>query len=138
MVLRLPEQATYDARIHRSGHDPVAVIEPEIRGAGLELRAPGLWADHVCEEDEQRWTVGLEAFGIVFDPEAEVGPDTRGERVPVGLDLEWERSGPLERESTASTFLCTVQGEVLLGPDTIAVDGAGRVSHAWEDPDPQH
>ena len=135
-MLRPPAGASYDARLFRAGEGPVVVYEPEIKSTGLELRASGLWADHVCEERDQRWSVGLEAFGIVVEPGEEVSPESRGERVPVGLDLEWDRSGPLEAGPSGQTMPCTVQGEVLIGVDRLIVDGPGTVSHAWENGSP--
>jgi len=130
--LQAPAHASYDGRLRRPSQAVVAVVEPEIRSTGLELRAPGLWADHVCEEQDERWSVELEAFGLLVDEGDDIGPDTRGERVPVGLDLEWERSGPVEQRPAGSEMPCAVHGEVLIGPDTVAVEGAGAVSHAWD------
>ena len=33
----------------------------------LEFRHTGMWAHHVCEEPWERWTVGLEAYGVALD-----------------------------------------------------------------------
>lgn len=76
-------------------HDGVIVVRdhdvPPPR-QGLEIRAEGLWAELVCETPGDHWTFGLEAFGVRLDaaddalrPGGEIG-----ERVPLGLDLEWE------------------------------------------------
>jgi hypothetical protein len=56
----------------------------------LVVRAEGLWAELLCETPGEHWSVGLEAFGVRFDSEAEAAVSDRGERVPVGLDVEWE------------------------------------------------
>jgi hypothetical protein len=58
----------------------------------LEIRADGLWAELVCETPEEHWTFGLEAFGLRLDaPEDALRPGGEiGERIAVGLDLEWE------------------------------------------------
>ena len=65
-------------------------MRPWPRSGLAEIRASGLWADAIEEERGQRWTIGLEAFALaVDDPD-----DTVGRRVPIGFDLEWERSGP--------------------------------------------
>lgn len=82
---------------------------------GLEIRAEGLWAELWCETPHEHWTFGLEAFGIRLDhaddalrPGGEIG-----ERVPVGLDLEWEAGN-------------VVHGDVLVGRARVAIDGWGR------------
>ena len=54
------------------------------------MRADGLWAELVCETPGEHWSFGLEAFGLRFDDAAEAPTRDRGERVPVGFDLEWE------------------------------------------------
>jgi hypothetical protein len=111
------------------------------RGPNLELRAPGLWADHVLEEPLRRWSLGAEAFGValvrgeVSDADL-LDPEMRGERVPVGWELEWENDldpswvgdGPEQRRYAVS---CHVTGEVLIGHDRFEVDAPGHRSHCW-------
>jgi hypothetical protein len=82
---------------------------------GLEIRAEGLWAEFWCETPGEHWTFGLEAFGIRLD---DAGDGLReggeiGERIAVGLDLEWEVGN-------------IVHGGVLVGRARIAIDGWGR------------
>ena len=59
---------------------------------GLEVRADGLWAELWCEAPGEHWTFGLEAFGVrLDDPDEATRPGGEiGERMAVGLDLEWE------------------------------------------------
>jgi hypothetical protein len=82
---------------------------------GLEVRAEGLWAELWCEAPGEHWTFGLEAFGIVLDDadDALRAGGEIGERVAVGLDLEWEAGD-------------VVHGDVLVGRKRLAVDGWGR------------
>jgi hypothetical protein len=54
----------------------------------------------------------LEAFGVRFDDEAEAAASDRGERVPVGFDLEWETPD-------------RVVGEILLGRARYDLDARG-------------
>jgi hypothetical protein len=82
---------------------------------GLEIRAEGLWAEFWCETPGEHWTFGLEAFGIRLDhaddalrPGGEIG-----ERIAVGVDLEWEVGD-------------VVHGDVLVGRARVAIDGWGR------------
>jgi hypothetical protein len=88
---------------------------------GLEVRAEGLWAALTCETPGVHWTFGLESFGIRLDSaeDARRGTTEIGERLAVGLDIEWEvgDAGPPEG---------IVHGDVLVGRATHAIDCAGR------------
>jgi hypothetical protein len=87
---------------------------------GLEIRADGLWAELWCEAPREHWTFGLESFGVRLDePDEALRPGGEiGERIAVGLDLEWEvgAGGPPEG---------TVHGDVLVGRARHHVDGPG-------------
>ena len=104
--------------------------------AGLEVRADGLWGVLVCETPLEHWSVGLEAFGVAYDDPADAWGDEWGERLPVGLDLEWEAtaepggvspSGPAPGGPQAAGYAQPgrVHGEILLVEDRIAVAGTG-------------
>jgi hypothetical protein len=115
----------------------VAVRDHEVPlpRTGLEVRADGLWGELVCETPLEHWSVGLEAFGIGYDDPADAWGDEWGERLPVGLDLEWEAAvGPAEfspagpRPGPDGVAYChagRVHGEVLVGPDRFPVAGLG-------------
>jgi hypothetical protein len=72
-----------------------------------------LWAELFCEAPDH-WTFGCEAFGIVLDePEDALRPGGEiGDRVAVGLDLEWEAPD-------------IVHGEILVERGRFAFDGWG-------------
>jgi hypothetical protein len=100
---------------------------------GLEVRADGLWAEFTCETPREHWTFGLESFGVRLDsPEdARRGSEEIGERLAVGLDIEWEvgASGPPEG---------FVHGDVLVARATHALDCNGRFyDEATPDPAPR-
>jgi hypothetical protein len=100
-----------------SGHEGiVAVRDDEVPPPrqGLELRGDGIWAELTCETPGEHWTFGLEAFGIRIDNLT----DEMGDRIPVGLDLEWE-------VSSAGPPAGTVHGDILVGRDRFAVDSGG-------------
>jgi hypothetical protein len=95
----------------------IAVRDHEVAAPrqGLEIRADGLWAELFCETRGEHWTFGLEAFGVRLDAAEEAlrpGGEI-GERVAVGLDLEWEE-GDL------------VHGDVLVGRGRWTIEGWGR------------
>jgi hypothetical protein len=87
---------------------------------GLEIRAEGLWADLWCEALGEHWTFGLESFGVRLDaPEDALRAGGEiGERIAVGLDIEWEvgDDGPPAG---------IVHGDVLVGRARHAIDGLG-------------
>ena len=68
-----------------------------------------------------------------MDDPAEVYGDLRGDRVPFGLDLEWETDGAVYPwiGTTRYEVPCTVHGEILVGDETIAFDGIGQRDHSW-------
>jgi hypothetical protein len=99
------------------GVDGIVVVrdhEVPLPRQGLEIRADGLWAELWCETPGEHWTFGLEAFGVRLDqPEEALRPGGEiGERVPVGLDLEWEAPDVLH-------------GDVLVGRERWTIDGRG-------------
>jgi hypothetical protein len=124
----------------------VAVRDHEVPlpRAGLEVRADGLWGELVCETALEHWSVGLEAFGVAYDDPSDAWGDEWGERVPVGLDLEWEATarpgerrefrpaGPWPSGTGAVGYADPgrVHGEILVGPDRIPFSGAGFRSRA--------
>lgn len=114
----------------------VTVIEHDVAlpaGRSREIRAEGLWADYTVETPLDHVTVGLEAFAVSVDDPAETYGDLRGERVPFGLDLEWETDGGTYAYPGVTRYEipCRVHGEVLIGPDRIEVDGWGQRDHSW-------
>jgi hypothetical protein len=123
---------------------------------GLEVRADGLWGELVCETPLEHWSIGLEAFGLAYDDLADAWGDEWGERLPVGLDLEWEvepgagripelapapsatpagsrpspPSGPSAGAGVGYSHAGSVQGEILVGNDRIPFAGTGFRSRA--------
>jgi hypothetical protein len=87
---------------------------------GLEIRADGLWAELTCETPGEHWTFGLESFGVRLDDPADAlrAGGEIGDRVAVGLDLEWEvgAGGPPAG---------IVHGDVLVGRARFELEGTG-------------
>ena len=95
-------------------HD-VALPRPS---STMVVRADGLWAELIPETPDEHWTVGVEAFGVRLDDPLDAERGERGERLPVGLDLEWE---------VGSSPFGVVHGELLLGDERVAFDGTGAL-----------
>ncbi|MGI8756394.1 MAG: DUF7065 domain-containing protein [Acidimicrobiales bacterium] len=114
----------------------VTVIDHEVplppKGS-MEIRTEGLWADQTVETPLDHMTVGLEAFAVGVDDPAEVYGDLRGERVPLGLDLEWETDGETYAYPGVTRYEvpCRVHGEVLVGQERIEIEGWGQRDHSW-------
>jgi hypothetical protein len=114
----------------------VTVRDPDIdppRGGGLEIRAPGLWAEPVCETPFDHWSLGLEAMAVALDDPTEAYASERGDPVPLGLDLEWEASAGAVRWPDRHSYgqPCQVHGEVLVGRERLAITGFGTREHGW-------
>jgi hypothetical protein len=105
---------------------------------GLEIRADGLWSELWCETPLEHWTYGLEAFAVALDAPEDALAGEMGERVPIGLDIEWEVDGPLHtrppdwpRPGYAAPGI--VHGDVLLGRERFALDACGTYRRSWGD-----
>ena len=129
--------AWYWACLVGEGRPLVTVIDHEValpKAPSLEIRADGLWADHIVETPFDHMTLGCEAFAVSVDDPAEVYGDLRGDRVPFGFDLEWEtdRGGLYPWIGTTRYEVsCNVHGEILVGDETIDFDGIGQRDHSW-------
>ncbi len=104
---------------------------PLPRGRSLEVRTSGLWADHTCETPLEHWTIGLEAFGVALDDPREAFAGERGDRCPLGFDLEWEAAAVARASEGGYEQECVVHGEALVGAERLEVDARGWRSHRW-------
>ena len=114
----------------------VTVVDHEVKlppPRSMEIRGEGLWADCTVETPLDHVSVGVEAFAVGVDRPADVYGDLRGDRVPLGFDLEWETDGETYAYPGVTRYEvpCRVHGEVLVGSETIAVDGWGQRDHSW-------
>jgi hypothetical protein len=126
----------YWACLVGEGRPLVTVIDHDVpipRAGSLEIRTEGLWADHTVEVPLDHFTLGLEAFAVgVDDPTATYG-DLRGDRVPFGLDLEWDTDGTAYPYPGVTRYEvpAKVHGEILVGDERIEFDGWGQRDHSW-------
>jgi hypothetical protein len=126
--------ARFLAVVSMTGHDPVVVIDHELPAPTnrFELRAPGVWTELCCETPLDHWTVGLEAFGLVVPASEVVSPASRGERVPLGLDLDLDTVAAPEATPGGFTIRVRVHGEVLSADGSLEVDGVGVRRRRWD------
>jgi hypothetical protein len=99
------------------------------RAGALVVRGDGLWADLLCETPFEHWTIGVEAFGLLVDDVA----DEVGERIPVGLDLEWEvtEGDVIDAGDSGYGQAGTMRGEVLVGDARLDLDAPSQRQHRW-------
>jgi hypothetical protein len=128
--------AWYWACVVGPGRPLVTVIDHDVPlppARSHEIRTEGLWADYTVETPLDHVSVGLEAFAVGADDPAEVYGDLRGDRVPLGFDLEWETDGGTYAYPGVTRYEvpCRVHGEVLVGAERIELDGHGQRDHSW-------
>jgi len=127
----------YHAYLVGPDRQTIAVADYEAplpRAPGLELRAHGLWADHIVETPLEHLTVGNEAHGLGVDDPADLyATEPRGDQVPLAFDLEWETAGrPYHYiHTTRYEIPCAVHGTVDVGRERIELDGFGQRDHSW-------
>lgn len=129
-------QAWYWACLVGEDRPLVTVIDHEVPlpvAPSREVRTEGLWADYTVEEPVDHVTVGVEAFGVSVEDPAEVYRDLRGDRVPLGFDLEWETDGGNYPYPGVTRYEipCRVHGQVLVGNEELEIDGFGQRDHSW-------
>jgi hypothetical protein len=138
-VTRRPAEGrvSYWAALLGRSRPTVALVEHDVLAprSGLELRAPGLWADHVCEEPHRRWSLGLEGFALAIDGPTDLVTTGRGLPVPFGFDLEWETpDDPLPFDAPGDEGYLAVgaaHGQVQVGEAVLALEGPGGRVHRW-------
>lgn len=127
--------ATFHGSMLRLGADPVVVVELDVPmpAHSWEIRASGLWADHICETPLDHWSYGLEAFGLAIDDPGELLGAAVGDRVPLGWELEFEARAPAQSTGAATRYgqIGSVHGLLLEKSMTTEVDGYGVRSHWW-------
>jgi len=127
-VRRAAASVRFLAVVSRAGEDPVVVIDHHLPlpAPRFELRAPGVWVELCCEVPLEHWTVGLEAFGLVVPTGEVVTPDSRGERTPLGLDLDLDTVTTPVAAPGGFTVDVRVHGEVRVADRILDLDGRGQ------------
>lgn len=88
----------YRAALVRHG-EPLLLMDemdaPLPRRQELEVKAEGLWADHVCEVAMKQWTLANEAHAVALDDPDDAIGRAYGTVTPMAFDLEWYATGPV-------------------------------------------
>jgi hypothetical protein len=132
----------YWAVVAGAGRKTVWVMDPDLAlpasGPALELRAPGLWADHNPSAPGGHWSVAAEAFGVALDDPWDAWDRAFGDPTPVGLDLEWDPvtpplvlDGDLGGPAGSWAVGCEVHGEVLVGDERFELTCTGSRGRWW-------
>lgn len=107
------------------------------KAPSLEVRAPGLWTEFMCQVPLEHFTVDVEAFAVELDDPEDVFRGAYGQRVAVGCELEWETDAAVVELAGSDddwygyAIPCRVSGEWLLDDATVEIDGWGWRRHRW-------
>jgi hypothetical protein len=95
----------------------VAEWDVPVRADPLLVKAHALWAEHICDEPMEQWTIGNETYAAALDDPAEGLGRAYGIPTPVAFDVEWYAAGSPEPID---------DGYVQRGVAHGAIDVAGR------------
>ena len=135
------DRLSFQALVAEPRQLPLVIVDNDVEspGRGWELRSPGLWADHVCEQPDEHWSYGLEAFALAIDDPAELLGRGYGQRTPLGWELEFEASARPRPTGPRSVCQAGIVHGLLLGPGRqIEIEGQALRGHAWDQPDDEH
>lgn len=132
-------RCAFHAAVLERGRHPIAISDSDIPvpAAGWELRASGLWADHICETPFEHWSYGLEAFALALDDGAELLGRGFGERTPLGWELEFEASSPAVAADDGADGYRQAgigHGLLLFAGREVEIEGQAVRSHRWGSP----
>ena len=129
-----PARAWYWAALARAGRPLLHAAEWDVprRADPMLVKAPGLWAEHVCDDPFRQWTVGNETYAAALDDPEEGLGRAYGTPTPVAFDIEWYAVGP----ATAAASGYEQRGEAhavveLGGEPSLRVEGPAWRSHRW-------
>lgn len=102
------------------------------RRAGLELKPPEMWADHVCDVPFRQWSLGNEAHGVLLDSPTEMLTLPYGLPVPVTFDVEWHGVEAAFDVPHGYEQVGEVDAEVQLTEGVVRLVGPAYRLHVWE------
>ena len=102
----------------------------------LHVRDEALWCDYVCETRLEHWSLQVEAYGLGVASGRELVRDERGDRLGVGIDVEFVATREAARHAGAAAAGFVQPGawtgEVLVGRDRWPLRAAGLRAHGWD------
>ena len=104
------------------------------RRAGLELKPPEMWADHVCDRPFAQWSLGNEAHGVLLDDPTEAWRRAHGTLVPVTFDIEWYANEPANAVTRGYSQSGEVDVQIELTAGVLAFEGPAERVHVWGAP----
>ncbi|MCU1345771.1 MAG: hypothetical protein JWL70_2037 [Acidimicrobiia bacterium] len=126
-------RAWYWSALVRAGQPLLHLVDLDVQmpRQGLELRAEGLWADHICEAPLEQWTVANECMAVALDDPGEALGRAFGVQAPMAMDLEWYASGPPRPIDLGYRQAGEVEGVVELVGSRLEVSAPARRWHRW-------
>lgn len=126
----------YWAGLVRAGRPYLYVEELDGTGlrAGLEIKPPQMWADHVCDVPFTQWSVGNEAHGVLLDDPTEAWRRAHGDLVAVTFDVEWYAGAPPERADGGYRQAGELDAVVELIEGPLRITGPAQRVHVWGRP----
>lgn len=134
--------AWYWASVVGLGRPLITVLADDLplpSGGSMELRSSGLWTETTVLRPFEHLTTDLEAFGVAIDSPTDVWAGAFGDRVAVGLELDWDTEGTPGPSPVAGTtgyrLVGQMHGEVLIDEERWELEGVGVRDHWWGVPD---
>ncbi len=135
----------YWAALVGLGRPLVSVLVDDLplpKGSSMEMRASGIWTQTTVLRPFEHLTTDLEAFGVAVDPATDVWSGAWGDRVAVGLELDWDTEGEPGPSPVPGTsgyrVVGAMHGEVLLDEEKWEIAGIGVRDHWWGIPGDDH
>jgi hypothetical protein len=104
------------------------------RRAGLEIKPPEMWADHVCDVPFRQWSLGNEAHGVLLDDPTEAWRRAYGTPTPVTFDIEWHATGAASPVAHGYEQVGEVDARIELTEGVLALAGPAHRVHVWGRP----
>ena len=119
-------------------HHPMlhlAEWEVRVRADPFIVKAPELWAEHICDAPLEQWSVGNEAHAVALDDADDGLGRAYGTLVPMASDLEWYATEAASAIAGGYEQRGVVHGVVeLLGrPDVEFVEAPAHRWRRWSD-----
>lgn len=135
--VRRPRRVWYQAALVGEASGTLSVVDDAVPvprdERHREIRAPGLWAHHVCEEPGDHWSCANEALAVRLDDPTDGLGEARGQPTAVAFDLEWEAAAAASPDPDGYTVPAQVHGDVQVASMTIELAAAGFWWHQWGD-----